>query len=172
MRVAIVGATGIAGQQFLAALQGHPYIRIEKLAASPRTAGNRYVAAISGDGDGAIGGGSCAAKNQCTPARSNHGGNRLALRTPVSASTRTAAENRVCDTGGHRTGAGAGRHGQSGEFAKSRTTRVVTARRNAIRVQRYKSLMHELLMWSISAAVFKIVSRQQRRTYSTVRLAY
>ena len=50
MRVAVVGATGIAGQQFLAALEGHPYIQIEKLAASPRSAGKRYVDAISSAG--------------------------------------------------------------------------------------------------------------------------
>ena len=45
-RVAVVGATGIAGQQFLAALDGHPWFEIVKLAASERSAGKTYAAAI------------------------------------------------------------------------------------------------------------------------------
>ena len=38
-RCAIVGATGIAGQQFLSALVGHPFIEVARLAASARSAG-------------------------------------------------------------------------------------------------------------------------------------
>jgi len=34
IRTAVLGATGIAGQQFLAALKHHPYIEVAKLAAS------------------------------------------------------------------------------------------------------------------------------------------
>jgi len=45
-RVAVVGATGIAGQQFLAALDRHPWFEIVKLAASERSAGKRYAEAI------------------------------------------------------------------------------------------------------------------------------
>jgi aspartate-semialdehyde dehydrogenase len=45
-RVAVVGATGIAGQQFLAALAGHPWFEVVKLAASERSAGKRYGDAI------------------------------------------------------------------------------------------------------------------------------
>ena len=45
-RVAVVGATGIAGQQFLAALDGHPWFEVAKLAASERSAGKRYADAI------------------------------------------------------------------------------------------------------------------------------
>ena len=45
-RVAVVGATGIAGQQFLTALDGHPWFEIVKLAASERSAGKTYAAAI------------------------------------------------------------------------------------------------------------------------------
>src|SRR5262245_43442294 len=45
-RVAVVGATGIAGQQFLAALDRHPWFEIVKLAASERSAGKTYAAAI------------------------------------------------------------------------------------------------------------------------------
>src|SRR5438128_446195 len=45
-RVAVVGATGIAGQQFLVALDRHPWFEIVKLAASERSAGKTYAAAI------------------------------------------------------------------------------------------------------------------------------
>ena len=38
----IVGATGIAGQQFVAALQHHPWFSIERLAASERSAGKPF----------------------------------------------------------------------------------------------------------------------------------
>jgi aspartate-semialdehyde dehydrogenase len=44
--VAVVGATGLAGQQFLAALANHPQFEIVKLAASPRSAGKKYKDAI------------------------------------------------------------------------------------------------------------------------------
>ncbi len=45
-RVAVVGATGIAGQQFLAALDRHPWFEVVMLAASERSAGKTYAAAI------------------------------------------------------------------------------------------------------------------------------
>jgi aspartate-semialdehyde dehydrogenase len=45
-RVAIVGATGIAGQQFLVALQNHPWFEVSSLAASERSAGKSYAEAI------------------------------------------------------------------------------------------------------------------------------
>jgi aspartate-semialdehyde dehydrogenase len=45
-RVAIVGATGIAGQQFLVALEGHPWFEVVLLAASERSAGKTYAEAI------------------------------------------------------------------------------------------------------------------------------
>lgn len=47
MRVAVIGATGVAGQQFLAALAGHPYFEVVALAASERSAGKRYREAIT-----------------------------------------------------------------------------------------------------------------------------
>src|SRR5262249_59717799 len=46
--VAVVGATGLAGQQFLAALDGHPQLELVKLAASHRSAGKPYAEAIRG----------------------------------------------------------------------------------------------------------------------------
>ncbi len=45
-RVAVVGATGIAGQQFLVALDRHPWFEVVMVAASERSAGKRYGAAI------------------------------------------------------------------------------------------------------------------------------
>ena len=45
-RVGVVGATGIAGQQFVVALQHHPWFSIERLAASERSAGKRFGQAL------------------------------------------------------------------------------------------------------------------------------
>jgi aspartate-semialdehyde dehydrogenase len=45
-RVAIVGATGITGQQFLVALRNHPWFEVSLLAASERSAGKSYAEAI------------------------------------------------------------------------------------------------------------------------------
>lgn len=45
-RVAVVGATGIAGQQFLVALDRHPWFEVVMVAASERSAGKAYGAAI------------------------------------------------------------------------------------------------------------------------------
>jgi len=45
-RVAVIGATGIAGQQFLVALDRHPWFEVVMLAASERSAGKTYGAAI------------------------------------------------------------------------------------------------------------------------------
>jgi aspartate-semialdehyde dehydrogenase len=42
----VVGATGIAGQQFLVALDRHPWFEVVMLAASERSAGKTYAAAI------------------------------------------------------------------------------------------------------------------------------
>jgi aspartate-semialdehyde dehydrogenase len=47
--VAVVGATGLAGQQFLASLAGHPMFEIRKLAASSRSAGKKYADAVKDD---------------------------------------------------------------------------------------------------------------------------
>ncbi len=45
-RVAVVGATGVAGQQFLVSLAGHPWFQVTALAASSRSAGKPYRSAI------------------------------------------------------------------------------------------------------------------------------
>jgi aspartate-semialdehyde dehydrogenase len=47
--VAVVGATGLAGQQFLASLAGHPLFEVRKLAASHRSAGKKYAQALRDD---------------------------------------------------------------------------------------------------------------------------
>ena len=52
-RVAVVGATGITGQQFLVALQNHPWFEIGALAASERSAGKSYAEAIRDSKTGA-----------------------------------------------------------------------------------------------------------------------
>ncbi len=44
--VAVVGATGIAGQQFVAALANHPWFTVTRLGASTRSAGKRYGDAL------------------------------------------------------------------------------------------------------------------------------
>jgi len=46
LRVAVVGATGIAGQQALSVLADHPWFEVVALAASARTAGRPYGDAI------------------------------------------------------------------------------------------------------------------------------
>jgi aspartate-semialdehyde dehydrogenase len=48
-KVAVLGATGVAGQQFLAALANHPFFEVVALAASARSAGKTYEKAITND---------------------------------------------------------------------------------------------------------------------------
>ena len=45
-RAAVVGATGVAGQQFVAALDGHPWFELTHLGASVRSAGKKYGDAL------------------------------------------------------------------------------------------------------------------------------
>lgn len=47
LKVAVVGATGLAGQQFLASLADHPFLEVAKLAASERSAGKSLRAALT-----------------------------------------------------------------------------------------------------------------------------
>ncbi len=46
LRCVLIGATGLAGQQFVAALAKHPWFELTGLAASPRSAGKTYVEAL------------------------------------------------------------------------------------------------------------------------------
>src|SRR5689334_4932687 len=52
IKTAIVGATGIVGQQAILSLAGHPWFEITKLAASERSAGKSYREALK-DANGA-----------------------------------------------------------------------------------------------------------------------
>jgi aspartate-semialdehyde dehydrogenase len=54
IKAAIVGATGIVGQQFVQALQHHPWFSIEALAASQRSAGQPYGKALCDTATGAL----------------------------------------------------------------------------------------------------------------------
>jgi aspartate-semialdehyde dehydrogenase len=47
LRALLVGATGIAGQQFVSALREHPWFEITGVAASSRNAGKRYAEATA-----------------------------------------------------------------------------------------------------------------------------
>lgn len=47
-KVAVVGATGMVGQRFVTLLEGHPWFTVTVLAASPRSAGQTYEAAVAG----------------------------------------------------------------------------------------------------------------------------
>lgn len=51
--VAVVGATGIAGQQFVVALAGHPWFEVVTLAASERSAGKTFGNALRDPASGA-----------------------------------------------------------------------------------------------------------------------
>ena len=45
-KVGIIGATGMVGQRFVTLLADHPWYTIEVLAASPRSAGKKYIDAV------------------------------------------------------------------------------------------------------------------------------
>lgn len=47
-RVAVLGATGMVGQRLLSLLENHPYFEVVKLAASSRSAGQRYEDLMQG----------------------------------------------------------------------------------------------------------------------------
>lgn len=47
-KVGIIGATGMVGQRLLSLLDGHPYFEVTALAASARSAGQPYEAAVAG----------------------------------------------------------------------------------------------------------------------------
>lgn len=47
-RVGIIGATGMVGQRFITLLENHPYFEITALAASARSAGQKYKEAVDG----------------------------------------------------------------------------------------------------------------------------
>ncbi len=48
LRVGVLGATGMVGQRFIALLENHPWYEVVTVAASPRSAGRTYSAAVGG----------------------------------------------------------------------------------------------------------------------------
>jgi aspartate-semialdehyde dehydrogenase len=48
IRVGVLGATGMVGQQFLRLLTGHPWFEVAHVAASARSAGKKYREAVAG----------------------------------------------------------------------------------------------------------------------------
>jgi len=46
LRVAIIGATGVVGQEFIVSLNKHPWFEVKRIAASERSAGKKYLDAI------------------------------------------------------------------------------------------------------------------------------
>jgi len=54
LKAAVVGATGIVGQQFIVALRKHPWIQIGALAASEKSAGRSYREALTDAKTGAF----------------------------------------------------------------------------------------------------------------------
>ncbi|MEM2905971.1 MAG: aspartate-semialdehyde dehydrogenase [Candidatus Bathyarchaeia archaeon] len=54
LKVAIVGATGVVGQQFAVALNKHPWFEVASLSASKRSAGRTYLEALKDEKTGAL----------------------------------------------------------------------------------------------------------------------
>ena len=48
IRVGVVGATGMVGQNYLRLLKGHPWFQVTHVSASPRSAGKTYAEAVTG----------------------------------------------------------------------------------------------------------------------------
>ena len=48
LRVGVIGATGMVGQNYLRLLNGHPWFEVTYLAASPNSAGKKYEDAVAG----------------------------------------------------------------------------------------------------------------------------
>jgi aspartate-semialdehyde dehydrogenase len=48
IKIGILGATGVVGQNYIKLLQGHPWFEIVDVAASPRSAGKKYQDAVAG----------------------------------------------------------------------------------------------------------------------------
>jgi len=53
-KIALIGATGIAGQQFISCLEAHPWFELTTLAASSRSAGKTYAEALRDPATGAL----------------------------------------------------------------------------------------------------------------------
>ena len=54
VRVAIIGATGVVGQEFIVSLANHPWFKVECIAASERSSGKRYIDALRDPNTGIV----------------------------------------------------------------------------------------------------------------------
>lgn len=54
IKVAVIGATGVVGQEFIVSLINHPWFKLEKIVASPKSAGKRYYEALRDANSGVI----------------------------------------------------------------------------------------------------------------------
>jgi aspartate-semialdehyde dehydrogenase len=54
LKVAVIGATGAVGQEFVVALKGHKWFQLTRVAASERSAGKKYVDAIRDPASGIL----------------------------------------------------------------------------------------------------------------------
>ncbi|RMF32423.1 MAG: aspartate-semialdehyde dehydrogenase, partial [Candidatus Nitrosothermus koennekii] len=54
IKVAVIGATGVVGQEFIVSLNNHPWFQVEYIAASPRSAGKKYSEALRDPNTGII----------------------------------------------------------------------------------------------------------------------
>ena len=48
MKVGVLGATGMVGQNYIRLLNNHPWFQVTYMAASPRSAGKKYIEAVAG----------------------------------------------------------------------------------------------------------------------------
>ena len=48
IKVGVLGATGMVGQMYIKLLENHPWFEVSYVAASPRSAGKKYVDAVEG----------------------------------------------------------------------------------------------------------------------------
>ena len=48
MSVGVIGATGMVGQNYVRLLEDHPWFDVKYVAASPSSAGKKYVDAVEG----------------------------------------------------------------------------------------------------------------------------
>ena len=54
LKVALIGATGAVGQEFVVALNKHPWFELTQIASSQRSAGKKYVEAIHDPNSGIL----------------------------------------------------------------------------------------------------------------------
>ncbi|MFQ5920558.1 MAG: aspartate-semialdehyde dehydrogenase, partial [Nitrososphaerales archaeon] len=54
LRVAVIGATGVVGQEFIVTLNKHPWFEVNYIAASERSAGKKYIDAIRDKSSGVM----------------------------------------------------------------------------------------------------------------------